>query len=79
MGTLRWIEVMMFLMEGGGLIKIKNQGQGWVWGWENVIPEEIIVLYRCVIWCVCHTGSIHIIENSSTGHHYYHVYDTRHH
>jgi hypothetical protein len=42
----------MFLMRGGRINQ--DQGQGWVWGWENVIPEEIIVLYRSVNWCVCH-------------------------
>jgi len=43
----------MCLMRGGRI----NQDQGQGWGWENVIPEEIIVLYRSVIG-VCVTGHI---------------------
>ena len=47
----------------------QDQGQGWVWGWENIIPEEIIVPYWSVNWFVCQNqDSRSIIENGSTGH-----------
>ena len=45
----------MCLMRGGRINQ--DQGQGWVWGWENVIPEEIIVFTEVLIG-VCVTGHI---------------------
>jgi len=40
-----------------------------VWGIEDIIPEEIIVLYPSVNWCVCQNQDCRsTIENGSTGH-----------
>ena len=47
----------------------QDQGQGWVWGWENIIPEAITNPYWSVNWFVCQNqDSRSIIENGSTGH-----------
>ena len=56
--------------QGQGWVRInQDQGQGWVWGWENIIPEAITNPYWSVNWFVCQNqDSRSIIENGSTGH-----------